>query len=309
MSNYKTEQQELEKAIRGANDLVCAINTVGDAMNTGGSDAEGYVGAINSLAQVAKTHILDLKAMHLRMSQYDKEQEAEGSNNALLNQILNDYTDTAAELSGYVEILNNLTTSICQFDGSEPQADRNSAQDSLFTLHQSMTRFKDAQDVQMDGYAKRRRDSDVRAKATGESEREEATPAINVEKCKSCTYDAKWGCSPLKRFQCEGGYSDEWFIHLLILELRRKNNKLEETLAAERKKPTRTASAHNVKMCSQKHPAAITDRDDMFAAIGSIRDIACHFIGCESEANSTISALWFIRQTADVLCSRVYEIE
>ena len=39
MSNYRTEQRELEKAIKGANDLVCAINTVGYAMNTGGSDA------------------------------------------------------------------------------------------------------------------------------------------------------------------------------------------------------------------------------------------------------------------------------
>ena len=154
MSNYRTEQRELEKAIKGANDLVCAINTVGDA--------GGYVGAVNVLVQTVKTHMLDLKAMYLRMSQYDEELKADGRYKLLLDEITSDYIDTAAELSGYVEILDGLKSRICTFDGSEPRAERNSAQDSLYALHRSIARFKDAQDEQANRYAVQRHSLEVK---------------------------------------------------------------------------------------------------------------------------------------------------
>jgi hypothetical protein len=166
MTNYKLE---LEKAITGANDLMCAVS----AISTGETADADYTGALRVLAQGIEAHARDLEAMRLCMSWEDKAREAKGGNNALLDQIFNDYTDTAAELSGYVEILNSLQTEICQFDGSESQAERISAQDSLYSLWRSVARFKDAQDAQMDSYAKRRK-----SETSAEACNKKPSPAI-----------------------------------------------------------------------------------------------------------------------------------
>lgn len=63
---------ELEKTISGANDLICTINAVGDAMYTGESAAADYVGAIRVLAETAKAHARSLEAIQMCQAQVSK---------------------------------------------------------------------------------------------------------------------------------------------------------------------------------------------------------------------------------------------
>ena len=157
MGNYKIQQKELAKAITGAEDIRSAVNVLSATLHGGGNTAY-CAGSLRVVSEAIDAHLITLGALHVRAGWYDKEQSAEGGYKALLDEILDGHLDTAAELSGHVEILDNLKTRICTFDGSEPQAERNSAQDSLYALHQSIARFKDAQDEQMNSYTVRRHD-------------------------------------------------------------------------------------------------------------------------------------------------------
>ena len=232
MSNYKTEQRELEKAINGANDLVCVINTVGDAMNSGGSDAGGYVGAVNVLAQTVKTLILDLKAMHLRMSQYDKARTAGSGNIHLLNTM----TDALSEADIALE---RAETLMCPL-----------AEDYFNENANNPKTTKGQQNI-------------------------------------------------IANF-------DESRIHAQIVrdylhDLRNTLNAMRMTVSMEYR--TDRAITDSVKISS------IANMIDVYASLDSIRNIASHFIGNEDDSKGTASALYFIEQTATMLCNRISDLE
>jgi len=155
MSNYKIQQKELAKAIHDAENIRSTVKVLSTTIQGDTGLNTDCAGALSVVVEGLDAHLITLGALHMCAGQYDKEQKAEGSYMALLDEILDGHLDTAAELSGYVEILDSLQSAICQFDGSEPDAERNSAQDSLYALHRSIARFKDAQDEQMSGYTVR----------------------------------------------------------------------------------------------------------------------------------------------------------
>ena len=62
MSDY---QQHLAKTIAGAENLICTVNTIGKAMDDGGSAAGDCVGAIRVLSEAVEAHTRDLKALQL----------------------------------------------------------------------------------------------------------------------------------------------------------------------------------------------------------------------------------------------------
>jgi hypothetical protein len=150
--------------------------------------------------------------------------QTHGTMEKLINEIFDDHIGIAAELSGYVEILNTLQTEVSRFDGSETQAERISAQDSLHALWRSMERFKDAWDDQVSGYANRLYELRNVDKVEMDAACKKCWAKFDLEKCEGCNVREKGWCSPLKRWQCENGYDNESFIHLLILSLRGKNH-------------------------------------------------------------------------------------
>ena len=148
----------------------------------------------------------------------------------LIKQMMDDQVSLMAELGGYTETLNLLQAKFCQFDGSEDKDERNNTVDALHTLWCSMERFGKECSVRINGYWERfaqcrvekTETDDVCKKCRSKYFNKCLTCALprkrrdGLEKCKGCEVQKKGWCSPLKQWQCENGYDNELFIHLLI---------------------------------------------------------------------------------------------